>query len=311
MCELDFTTSIENVTQPNGISAVRHIGEWEYIRHPSFILQFHEVDDNKRPQFQNNSGADTDMGEMRHKFEFRLNKDLGYEWILWRDTNNTWQSFQVDTIGDKKEIIIEANTALENRFLVFSTSSNPNNSEAVAWFYPESSFNANGTLQKSRVNKNITSSDDRRTSIRIVADWRKSNWCRMNLYVRNEGLMAPCNGNPNIYEAFQMEAIQLFGTPNEILNEVINYNPIVSIKQVEYDYPPSVFPNPFSSELIIKGENIVNQKIKLYSILGEDISSAIETIAHSNNELIIRANALHAGVYILQIGATTTKIYKE
>ena len=65
---------------------------------------------------------------------------------------------------------------------------------------------------------------DRRTSIIIIADWRKTNWCRMNLYVRNEGLIAPPNGDPTIYEAFQMDAHQLFGTPNEILSEVVSFD---------------------------------------------------------------------------------------
>lgn len=224
MTELDFNTSMENVTETDGISAVRHIAEWEYIRHPSFILQFHdEIESHQRPKFVNNDGADNDMGEMRHKFEFRLNKDLGYEWILWRNENEEWESLKVVEVGDDKTILIGTQTAKENRFLVFSTSSDPNEPGAVSWFYPETDFNNKSTLQKSRVNKDVVSSDDRRTDIQITADWRKTNWCRMNLYVRNDGLEAPCNGNPNVYEAFQMEAIQYFGSPNEILNEVVSY----------------------------------------------------------------------------------------
>jgi len=222
--ELDFNTSIENITQPNKISTVLHRAEWEYIRHPAQILQFHEVNENVRPEFENFSGADTDMGEMRHKFEIRLNKDLGYEWILWRDENNEWKSHQVAFVGDKIEIDIDFNTALQQRFLIFATSPDPDTAHAVTFFYPESDFNIKSTLGKSRTNKEIKYTKARRTTISILADWRKTNWCRINLFVRNEGLIAPPNGDPTIYEAFQMEALQFFGSPNEILNEVINFD---------------------------------------------------------------------------------------
>jgi hypothetical protein len=109
-----------------------------------------------------------------------------------------------------------ASIPLESRFMVFSTSSSLNDPNAVAWYYPETFYNANGTVQKSRTNKSNVSQEDRRTKVTITSDWRKSNWCRMNLYVWNKGLLAPPNGNPNTYESFQMEAYQLFGTPDDI-----------------------------------------------------------------------------------------------
>lgn len=311
MSELDFNTSIEDVTQIDGISTVKHVAAWEYIRHPSFILQFHEVTEGYRPHLQGYIGSNNDMGEMRHKFEFRLNKDLGYEWVLWRDINNTWQSLNLTAIGDKKEITIDITTALENRFLVFSTSSDPDAAGAVSWFYPESDFNTNSTLGKSRVNKDVMYTNDRRKSVTIIADWRKTNWCRMNLYIRNEGLIAPCNGDPAIYEAFQMEALQLFGTPNEILNEVLSYNLTLGIADVQLNSTPIIFPNPFSSDITIKDENLLNKKIKLYSILGLDISNTIKIISRSNNEIILRLNDLNSEVYFLQIGINTYQIYRQ
>jgi len=311
MTELDFNTSIENITQTNSISTVRHAGEWEYIRHPSFILQFHEVNDNQRPFLENSFGSNNDMGEMRHKFEFRLNKDLGYEWILWRDTNNTWQSKNVTSVGDQKTITITSDTDAEHRFLVFATSSDPNDSGAVSWFYPESDFNTNSTLAKSRADKSTTHTSDRRTSITIRADWRKTNWCRMNLYIRNEGLIAPCNGDPNTYESFQMEAHQLFGTPNEILNEVLNYSPTLNVEEPVENTSVIVSPNPFSSKITIKGNGLLTEKIKLYSITGKDITNSLKIIHLSNKEIKLDTKILNSGTYFLKIGATTNKIYKQ
>ncbi len=310
MSELDFNTSIENVTKTGSISTVRHIAEWEYIRHPSFILQFHEVNESVRPDFETFTGANNDMGEMRHKFEFRLNKDLGYQWILWRDSNNAWQSLNVTAVGDSKKITIRTNTALEKRFLVFSTSSDPDVPGAVSWFYPESDYNTNSTLGKSRTDKTVNYTHDRRTSVTIVADWRKTNWCRMNLYIRNEGLIAPSNGDPNIYEAFQMEALQLFGSPNEILDEVMAYDDTLITNAIEQNTATQIFPNPFANKLTITGKNLLNKEVKLYSMLGRDISNAVEFISRSNTKVVLRINNLNSETYFLKVGNTTRMINK-
>ena len=92
--ELDFYSSLNNVTKPNGISVVRHEGEWEFVRHPCQVLQFHEPLANPRYEINGTPHSDSDMGEMRHKFEFRVNKDLGYEWVLWRE-DGEWQSMEL------------------------------------------------------------------------------------------------------------------------------------------------------------------------------------------------------------------------
>ena len=252
------------------------------------------------------------MGEMRHKFEIRFNRDLGYEWILWRDENNQWLTHRVDSIGDYIEIDIETNTPKEQRFLVFSTSPDPDVAGAVAWFYPENDFNRDGTLGKSRSNKDIMYTEDRRTSVIIRGDWRRTNWCRMNLFVRNEGLIAPPNRDSSIYEAFQMEAHQLFGTPNEIFEEVISNDLTSDLEQVELEAASIVFPNPFSSEIIIKGQNLFDKEIKLYSIIGTDVSNSVSLESRTNNKIKLNIhNSLSAGIYFLKMGNVTYRIVRS
>ena len=308
--ELDFNSYLEDVTNVGEISKVKHVAEWEYIRHPSHILQFHEVVESRRLQLGAITGADNDMGLMRHKFEIRLNKDLGYKWILWRNASGQWESFEVTAVGDEIEVLIDENTVDEMRFLLFSTSDDPDAPGAVAWFYPESDFNVNSTVRKSRLDKTEISTENRRVRMRIVADWRKTNWCRMNLYVRNAGLLAPSNGDPNEYESFRFEALQLFGSPNEILNEILDSNTL-NIEQTELNTSFSIYPNPFLNEITIKGKNLLNDKIKLYSILGLDISNSFEVISRSNNELTLRTNNLSSGMYFLKIGTTTSNVLKK
>ena len=217
MTELDFSSTLDDVSTSGGISVVKHFGEWEFIRHPCQVLQFHDPKGNQRFSLDGTPHSDSDMGQMRHKFEFRMNKYLGYEWVLWRE-NGQWDSLHLVAVKEKQTYASSdvANVPLESRFMIFSTSSSLSDTNAIAWYYPESIMNANCTVQKSRTDKSVVSQEDRRFKMSIISDWRKTNWCRMNLYIVNEGLLAPNHGDPNTYESFQMEAYQLFGTPNQI-----------------------------------------------------------------------------------------------
>lgn len=233
--ELDFTSSIEDVSQTGGISVVKHLGEWEFIRHPCQLLQYHEPDANPRYNLNGTPHSDSDMGEMRHKFEFRMNKDLGYEWVLWRE-NGAWQSMELLVVGDKKTFNSTSVTTipLENRFMVFSTSNSVTDPNAIAFYYPDNNYNATCTSQKSRTDKSIISQEDRRFKMQITADWRKTNWCRMNLYIFNKGLVAPNHGDPNQYESFRMEAHQIFGTPEQIWEQVQGLAPL-PVELISFD----------------------------------------------------------------------------
>ena len=219
--ELDFSSTLDDISKAGGISVVRHRAEWSYIRHSCQILQYSEPISNYRFTLDGSPISDADMGGMRHKFEFRMNKDYGYQWVLWRE-NNAWQSLFLNPVGAEKVFNSTSPTSIsaDNRLMIFSTSSDPNDPNAIAWYYPESSFNTNGTVERSRADKSLVAQKDRRYRVDIIADWNKTNWCRMNLYVFNKGLYAPQNDNPHTYESFQMEAYQLFGTPNQILAEV-------------------------------------------------------------------------------------------
>ena len=102
--EMDFSSNLENHVPVNGISVVRHQGEWEYIRHSCQVLQYHDPDAGTRYSLDGSSPhSDADMGKMRHKFEFRLNKDLGYDWVLWRE-NGQWDSLHLTVEGQKQNI---------------------------------------------------------------------------------------------------------------------------------------------------------------------------------------------------------------
>jgi len=306
--ELDFLSSIENITETDEISVVKHQGEWEFVRHPCQILQYHEPVANPRYELDGVPHSDSDMGEMRHKFEFRMNKDLGYEWVLWRE-NGEWQSMQLIEIGQKKTLNMVGDLTtipLESRFMVFSTSDSLTDPNAMAWYYPESDYNIKCTLQKSRTDKSIVSQEDRRYRLQIIGDWRKTNWCRMNLYVFNEGLLAPNHGDPNEYESFRMEAYQLFGTPEEMWDKVQDLP--TSTDNVVFDKSKiNVYPNPTNGIVQIQLNGLVVEELNLLDNSGNDLTTKVQYISKDEENIVLNLEDLPVGIYYLFLNREIVK----
>ena len=313
--ELDFNSTLQDVSAPGGISVVRHDGEWEFIRHPCQLLQYHEPRALVRYDLNGTPHSDTDMGEMRHKFEFRMNKDLGYEWVLWRE-NGEWQSMELLEVGQKYiyNTFDAATIPLENRFMIFSTSNALTDTNAIAFYYPESDYNGAGTLQKSRVDKSIVSQEDRRYRVQIIADWRKTNWCRMNLYVFNKGLLAPNHGDPNEYESFRMEAYQLFGTPEEIwaqVQEGINI-PTSTENLVIDNSNLNIYPNPTNGIVHVELNELVVKDIVLKDNFGVDLTSKMQLVSKNETELVLNLEDLPMGIYYLVLnGEIVEKVQRR
>ena len=298
--ELDFLSSIENVTETDEISIVKHQGEWEFVRHPCQLLQYHEPVANPRYELDGVPHSDADMGEMRHKFEFRVNKDLGYEWVLWRE-DGEWQSMELLEIGNNKtyNTFDVENIPFERRFMVFSTSDSLTDPNAIAWYYPESDYNVGSSVQKSRTDKSIISQEDRRFRVQIIGDWRKSNWCRLNLYIFNKGLLAPNHGDPNEYESFRMEAYQLFGTPEQIWDKI--QGGITSTEDdVVLDKPKiNVYPNPTNGMVHIQLNGLVVEKMTLLDNLGNDLTNNVQSISEDEEGMTLNLERLPTGIYYL------------
>ncbi len=297
--ELDFNSTLENVSENGGISIVKHQAEWEFIRHPCQVLQYHEPLANPRYELNDTPHSDSDMGEMRHKFEFRMNKDLGYEWVLWLE-NGEWQSMELTEIGQKRTFnTLDVTTIpLENRFMVFSTSNSLTDPNAIAWYYPESDYNAASTVQKNRTNKSIVSQEDRRFRMQIISDWRKTNWCRMNLYIFNKGLLAPNHGDPNEYESFRMEAYQLFGTPEEIWTQIQGG---ISTAVIEQAKQPkiNIYPNPTRGIVHIQLNGLVVETLILVDNLGNDLTNKVKYISKDKEKMVLDLEQLPVGTYHL------------
>jgi len=284
--ELDFSSTIENVSETGGISVVKHRGEWEFIRHPCQVLQFHEPEALERFDLKGSPHSDSDMGKMRHKFEFRMNKDLGYEWVLWRE-NGEWQSMELTAIGQKKILntLDIDTTGVEDRFMVFSTSNSLTDPNAMAWYYPESDYNASCTLQKSRTDKSIVSKEDRRYRLQIIGDWRKTNWCRMNLYIFNEGLLAPNHGSSS----------------NESVIIDQHTNPKINI-----------YPNPTNGIVQLQLNGLAVQEMTVLDNAGKDLTAKVKQISRGKDSLSLNIEDLPVGIYYLVLnGEIVEKILRK
>jgi hypothetical protein len=124
----------------------------------------------------------------------------------------------------------------------------------------------------------------------------------MNLYIWNEGLLAPQNGNPNTYESFRMEAYQIFGTPNEIWEtiQIVTSTKDVHIDEID-DTKINIFPNPTNDIVNIQFTDITVQKISLMDNLGRDLTSNIRYLSKSEEQVVLDLSKLSTGLYYLII----------
>lgn len=119
-------------------------------------------------------------------------------------------------------------------------------------------------------------------------------------------------------------------------NSEINYNSIDTdpmpgvsyyrLKQTDFDgkyeYSPvrsvnfntrkviEVYPNPFDSQLTLKGGNYELEMISIFNMIGKDVTSLIDYTYKGNGEVIINTSALEKGTYLLKTRAQTLRVVK-
>ncbi|MCL5130199.1 T9SS type A sorting domain-containing protein [Algibacter sp. L4_22] len=74
----------------------------------------------------------------------------------------------------------------------------------------------------------------------------------------------------------------------------MSYEETLVPDHVERNTANQIYPNPFANKLTITGKNLLNKEVKLYSMLGRDISNTVEFISRSNNKVVLRINNLNS-----------------
>lgn len=73
----------------------------------------------------------------------------------------------------------------------------------------------------------------------------------------------------------------------------------------------SIYPNPSNSRIYIKAKQTDLESLKIYSILGQDVSNNIHVIESNEGLLILNIESLAKGIYIIKTNASVQKLLVE
>ena len=72
-----------------------------------------------------------------------------------------------------------------------------------------------------------------------------------------------------------------------------------------------VFPNPTNTKLTLTGNVFELETIRIYTVLGQDVTSMVKIINQTRNEVSIDLSELESGLYSLQTKTNCVKIIKN
>ena len=73
---------------------------------------------------------------------------------------------------------------------------------------------------------------------------------------------------------------------------------------------PVIYPNPTLNLLIIEGNKEELNDLKIYSLLGQDVTSVVKILEYSNSSVIVSLSNLSQGVYFIKTKSYVNSIYK-
>ena len=73
----------------------------------------------------------------------------------------------------------------------------------------------------------------------------------------------------------------------------------------------AIFPNPTEGKLTITGNDTDLEQIKVYNVLGQDVTAFTKTISSKSIQLILDLSELNSGVYFVKTKTSVNKIYKQ
>jgi len=107
-------------------------------------------------------------------------------------------------------------------------------------------------------------------------------------------------------------SIIAIGNPDEVSSKgrVRIYNYIVGIHEIKTN-TISIFPNPAKNKITLKGKNIEAKEIRIYNILGQDLTLSVSVISKTKEFLVFDISSLNAGVYFVTNKNIVTKFIKK
>jgi len=125
------------------------------------------------------------------------------------------------------------------------------------------------------------------------------------------------------------------GSSSSLLNYSVNdYNPYLGVsyyrlKQTDFDGQYSysqissvniqktryseieIYPNPTKNQITILGSSYELEQVKIYNVLGQDVTILTEKIINNESKIIINLLNLNTGMYYVKTKTTSNKVYKQ
>ncbi len=105
--------------------------------------------------------------------------------------------------------------------------------------------------------------------------------------------------------------LEVYDENNTQFDDLMLHKDIVSVKELGLSSTVSVYPNPTSNQITIKGDKTEISRIKIYNTQGQDYSQLVKLIKNSENSIVVDLSKLPLGLYFLSTQNTTHKILKN
>ncbi|MCP4457723.1 MAG: T9SS type A sorting domain-containing protein [Cytophagales bacterium] len=90
-----------------------------------------------------------------------------------------------------------------------------------------------------------------------------------------------------------------------------SYSDVVDVNLNQTITAIEIYPNPTNHQITIEGDRFELQQIKIFNLLGQDVTKQTVTIENMESKVAIDLSNLISGVYLVKTKTTTNNVYKK
>ncbi len=245
LSEFDYYGTYEDLYGENGInvSAIRHYFEASFIREPGHcISQFGEGtpafnESALRREITNKApsgrfpGTDKDLNGVIAVWSLRNDvSKWDYDFVYFKNTEDKWVALEATK---------NVPASYDQSILIMAESSNPNSGRALGLYKPNSAINNLPVVGIDERFGTISYKDDR---IRLAAEgtkithskFRAPSMSKYGFSNRFSGMINRTRLQENLYEIYRGEYYILYGTPQEIMDNVSKINNVKISQHISF-----------------------------------------------------------------------------
>lgn len=90
------------------------------------------------------------------------------------------------------------------------------------------------------------------------------------------------------------------------------YSKVIAVNVDGFQNPEvNVYPNPTSNQVTIEGDEDELDELRLYNLLGQDITASTKKLSSNNIKQVLDLSLLQTGIYLIKTKTTASKVYKQ